>query len=56
MDNLERTIQAIKDLDKKPSVKEWNRTAKEYNFLSSITLKRLYNKDFEALCKEIRDS
>lgn len=51
---LEETIQAIKDLDCIPSKTEWNKIAKEYNFLSTITLRAIYKKSFANICKEIR--
>ena len=54
MDNLEKTIQAIKDLDSAISVKEWNKVAIKYNYLSSNSLRRLYNMNFRDLCIEIR--
>ena len=54
MNHLKETIQAIKDLDCIPSVKEWNAIAKEYNFLSTVTLKTIYKKNFHDLCIEIR--
>lgn len=54
MDNLERTIQAIKDLDSTISVKEWNKIAMKYNYLSSNSLRRLYNMNFRDLCIKIR--
>lgn len=54
MDYLKETIQAIKDLECIPNVKEWNKIAKEYNFLSSVTLRSIYKKSFHELCKEIR--
>lgn len=54
MDNLEKTIQAIKDLDSTISVKEWNKIAMKYNYLSSNSLRRLYNMNFRDLCIKIR--
>lgn len=54
MKHLKETIQAIKDLDCIPNVKEWNKIAKEYNFLNSVTLRAIYKKSFCELCKEIR--
>lgn len=54
MDNLERTIQAIKDLDSIISVKEWNKIAMQYNYLSSCSLKRLFDMNFRDLCIKIR--
>lgn len=54
MQGLEETIQAIKDLDCIPNIKEWNTIAKEYGFLSARTLRAIYNKSFHNLCKEIR--
>ena len=54
MEHLNETIQAIKDLDCIPNIKEWNEIAKKYNFLSAMTLKGIYKKNFYEICKEIR--
>lgn len=54
MTDYDKTVQAIKDLDKIPSVKEWNKIAMQYNFLSSITLKAISNMSFSNFCREIR--
>lgn len=54
MEGLERTIQAIKDLDSIISVKEWNKIAMQYNYLSSCSLKRLFDMNFRDLCIKIR--
>lgn len=54
MNDYEKSIQAIKDYDTKLSVKEWNRIAKEYNYLSAKTLTRLANKRFAKLVDETR--
>lgn len=52
----ERSIQAIKDYDRRISVKEWNKIAKEYNFLSAKTLTIMSKKNFSKLNEEIRKS
>jgi len=49
-----RTIQAIIDLDSKPTKKEWAQIAKEYGFLSPTSVSRIYGKTFTELCIEIR--
>lgn len=55
MNNYERSIQAIKEYDHKLSVREWNKIAKEYNFLSAKTLVRLSNKkNFLELNRKVR--
>lgn len=54
MEYLEETIQAIKYLDCIPNAKEWNEIAKQYNFLSAVTLKAIYKKSFYEACKKIR--
>ena len=54
MNNYDRSIQAIRDLDSKVSMKEWNQIAMNYNFLSSYSLARLSNKSFTKLCIELR--
>lgn len=43
MNIYEVSIQALKDLDNKISVKEWNRIADRYNYLSTKSLLRLSN-------------
>lgn len=50
----EETIQAIKDLDKIPSASEWNRIARQYDFLSTISIKVISNMSFINFCKSIR--
>ena len=54
MNDYERTVQAIKDLDKIPSVPEWNKIAMQYNFLSTRTLRAISNMSFIDFCKSIR--
>lgn len=54
MNDYERSIQAIKEYDSKISVKEWNKIAIKYNYLSSNSLRRLYNMNFRDLCIKIR--
>ena len=50
----EKSIQAIKNLEYKPSRKEWTKIAREYNFLSATSLSAIYGKSFTELCTEIR--
>lgn len=55
MNIYEKSIQAIKEYDCRLSVKEWNKIAIEFNFLSSKTLIRLSgSKNFSELCDKIR--
>lgn len=55
MNNYERSIQAIREYDCKISVREWNRIAVQFNYLSAKTLIRLSgNKNFLELNKTIR--
>lgn len=54
MEHLKETIEAIIQLDNVVSVKEWNRLAQKYNFLSSNTLRKIYGKNFYILCRELR--
>lgn len=54
MNNYEKSIQALKEYDCKLSVKEWNKIAKEYNYLSAKSLTRLSGKNFSKLNDEIR--
>lgn len=54
MNDYEKTIQAIQDLDKIPSASEWNRIASEYGFLSTRSLRVISNMNFINLCKTIR--
>lgn len=56
MDNYERTIQAIKDLDKIPSAQEWNKIAGKYGFLSTRSLRVISNMNFVTLCKSVRNN
>ena len=55
MNEYEKSIQAIREYDCKLSVKEWNKIAIKYNYLSAKSLIRLSNKNnFSELNKEIR--
>lgn len=54
MNDYERTVQAIRDLDKIPSRHEWNKIAMQYNFLSTRTLRVISNMNFISFCKSIR--
>lgn len=57
MNNYERSIQAIRQYDSKISVKEWNKIAIKYNYLSAKSLVRLSgNKNFSELNDAIRKS
>ena len=51
-----QSIQAIIDLDNKPSKKEWSRIAMEHGFLSPASLTRMSGKSFTQLCIDIRKS
>lgn len=54
MDNYEKTVQALKDYDCKVSKKEWNKIAKEYDFLSSYSISRLSGMSFTKFCTNLR--
>lgn len=55
MNDYERSIQAIRQYDSKISVKEWNKIAIKFNYLSAKTLVRLSNnKNFSELNNIIR--
>lgn len=55
MNDYERSIQAIREYDSKISVKEWNKIAVQFNYLSAKTLVRLSNnKNFSELNNIIR--
>ena len=57
MNNYEKSIQAIREYDRKISVKEWNKIAEQFNYLSAKTLVRLSgNKNFSELNDAIRKS
>ena len=57
MNNYEKSIQAIKEYDRKISVKEWNKIAMQFNYLSAKTLVRLSgNTNFSELNDAIRKS
>lgn len=57
MNDYERSIQAIKEYDRKISVKEWNKIAVKFNYLSAKSLVRLSgNKNFSELNDAIRKS
>ena len=49
-------IQKIKNMQKVVSVSEWNKIAKEENFLSSESIKYISKKDFITLQEEVRAS
>ena len=55
MNDYEKSIQAIRQYDSKISVKEWNKIAVKFNYLSAKSLVRLSgNKNFLELNKKIR--
>lgn len=54
MNIYEKSIQALREYDCKLSVKEWNRIAKEYGYLSAKSLTRLSGKNFSKLNDGIR--
>lgn len=57
MNDYERSIQAIREYDRKISVKEWNKIAVKFNYLSAKSLVRLSgNKNFSELNVIIRKS
>lgn len=54
MNDYERTVQAIQDLDKVPSALEWNKIASEYGYLTTYTLRMITNMNFLSFCKLVR--
>ena len=57
MNDYEKSIQAIRQYDSKISVKEWNKIAVQFNYLSAKSLVRLSgNKNFSELNDAIRNS
>lgn len=54
MSDYEKTIQAIRELDKIPSMHEWNRLAAQYNYLTTYTLRMISDMNFLSFCKSIR--
>jgi hypothetical protein len=55
MNDYEKSIQAIRQYDSKISVKEWNKIAVQFNYLSAKSLVRLSgNKNFLELNKKTR--
>ena len=49
-----KSLQKIKELNRLPSEKEYNRIAMQENLLSSESLKFISKKNFSQLCREIR--
>lgn len=47
-------IEYIKNNEKNPNEKNWNKIAVENNYLSSETIGYLYGDGFNKLCKDIR--
>lgn len=57
MNDYEKSIQAIRQYDRKISVREWNKMAVQFNYLSAKSLVRLSgNKNFSELNDAIRKS
>lgn len=54
MNDYEKSLQAIKDYDKKLSVNEWNKIAKKFGYLSAKSLTAISGKNFSDLNKCIR--
>ena len=54
MEMYEKSIRALREYDCKLSVKEWNRIAKKYDFLSAKSLTRLSGKNFSKLNDKVR--
>ena len=53
---FEKAIQRMKSLNRIVSEEEWNKIAKEEDFLSSESIKYISKKDFITLQKEVRAS
>lgn len=49
-----QALEKIQKLNRKVSVKEWNKIAKQENLLSSKSLRFLSKRDFYALSTEVR--
>lgn len=49
-----KSLRKIKELNKLPSEKEYNRIAMQENLLSSESLKFISKKNFSKLCREVR--
>lgn len=49
-----KSLQKIKELNKLPSEKDYNKIAMEENLLSSESLKFISKKNFRDLCLEVR--
>ena len=54
MNEYEKTVQAIKDLDCKVSKKEWNKLALKYNFLTSYSIARLSGMSYTEFCRKLK--
>jgi len=48
------SINFLKFLNKKPTVKEWNKLAKENNLLSNVSLRRLSSCSLSALYTKLK--
>lgn len=49
-----KSIIALKEYDRKPSVKEWNKIARKYNFLTTKSMTFISNTSWDRLCKMVR--
>lgn len=54
MEQLNKTIERIKSLPKKPSKKEWNKIAGEEGLLCTVSLCHISNMNFMEFCKKVR--
>lgn len=54
-EEYKRTIEAIKALDSYITVQEWNKLAKEFGFLNSVTLKTMSGMSFYHLYFKIKN-
>lgn len=55
MEQLNKTIERIRALDKKPSKKEWNKIAGEEGLLSTISICSITNMTFVEFCARVRN-
>lgn len=54
MNQLNKTIERIKLMPKKPSKKEWNKIAGEEGLLSTISICSITNMTFVEFCARVR--
>lgn len=52
----EKSIQMIKTQNRKLTVREYNKLAKEYNLLCSESLKFISGKDFQELLRSLKEA